>query len=111
MRRHKMWNLFIKKKILIKTAIFLAVSLVLLNGPASADYLRPSSAWRSKNGSDIGSVLKKSETIGFVRKYDPAARVRQIRALLSEIDNELEKPGTGNLPTVLMISDFHGAAD
>jgi fructose/tagatose bisphosphate aldolase len=49
--------------------------------------------------------------IGFTYKDDSQDRAAQIELLLSEIDKELAKPGTGNLPKIKIISDYHGGVE
>ena len=39
---------------------------------------------------------------------NPTVRLSQVNNLLSEIDKEIAQPGSGNLPEVVYISDFHG---
>ncbi|MDP2920922.1 MAG: hypothetical protein Q8O12_00940 [Candidatus Omnitrophota bacterium] len=39
------------------------------------------------------------------------ARIKEIDALLLEIDKEIEQPGSGNLPIIIAISDYHGEID
>ncbi|MFH1876885.1 MAG: metallophosphoesterase, partial [Candidatus Omnitrophota bacterium] len=51
------------------------------------------------------------EKIGFTFKDNPQERKEQIKLLLGEIDKELVRPGTGNLPTIAYISDYHGGIE
>ena len=49
--------------------------------------------------------------IGFIYQSDPQERAAQIEALLQEINKELALPGTGILPKIVVISDYHGGLD
>ena len=42
------------------------------------------------------------------KSSSPVQRAEEIKGLLAEIDKELADPGTGNLPEVAVMSDFHG---
>lgn len=39
------------------------------------------------------------------------ARIDEIKELLSAIDKESKEPGSGNLPQIIIISDYHGEID
>lgn len=115
-----MRRLFLKKKLFRKIVIFIVASFILLNGSIifcssdlfAADTLRPAAKQRShKSPQNIQEALQRAQAIGFLYKNNPDERAKQIRALFQEIDIELAQPGTGNLPNIVMISDFHGAAD
>ncbi len=49
-----------------------------------------------------------NKDVGFVYAYNSDERKKQAEALLQEINKELEKPGSGRLPKIAIISDYHG---
>lgn len=110
----KMSGQFFKKS-LVSRAIFLIIiaSFVLTGNYCSrvfaSDSLRTDAAGTDalvKSG--IGGELKASQDVGTVAKADPKERIAQIEVLLAKISNEYAKPGTGNLPRIALISDYHG---
>ncbi|MFC1709684.1 metallophosphoesterase [Candidatus Omnitrophota bacterium] len=88
------------------------LDIELLNEPTTKDQQRAPSALGSKGIVEeieeaIGSSSPVSP-IGFIYRDDSQERKLQIQALLSEIEEELKQPATGNLPKIAIISDYHG---
>ncbi len=116
-----MFTQFSKKRLLIKVAaLIVSVNFILTSVPAvgycssrhAQDALSaPKAKSKPEEITDIKNGLKDPQkTIGFLYQDDPTKREDQIKALVGEIDKELANPGTGAIPRIAIISDYHGDA-
>jgi Calcineurin-like phosphoesterase. len=90
-------------------AVILSVAaLVFGANPALAGILPLLANVDVEFGEAEGDDASTEDKIGFAYKEIPEERIIQDKALLREIDKELALPGTGKLPLIAIISDYHG---